>query len=85
MAPVQAILPQATVNAHEDDRDLIVQSDLERQVLTVLRRLDDESQAAALIALHTIERKLRRQQTWCAQRSASGAPPQPMGADTIDN
>ena len=40
--------------------DLVVQSDLEREVLALLRRLDEESQVGALMILQGVERRVTR-------------------------
>jgi len=59
MATVHALKSKADTVESEGISDLIVQSDLEREVFAVLRRLDEESQVGALLMLQAIERRVQ--------------------------
>ena len=58
MATVHALTPKADTVEREGIADLVVQSDLEREVLALLRRLDEESQVGALLMLRAVERRV---------------------------
>lgn len=60
MATLHALEPMP--EAAEDDviTHLGCQSDVEREVLTILRRLDEEEQVGALLILQAVERRAKR-------------------------
>ena len=63
MATLHVLQPKADTAEDTSLSDLICQSDLEREVLSVLRRLDEESQVGALLALQAIEMRVKVRHT----------------------
>jgi hypothetical protein len=59
MATQHAFTHLSALSRNEDLSDLVVRSDLEHEVLVLLRRLDEEGQVGALLILRAIERRLR--------------------------
>jgi hypothetical protein len=61
MATLHTLAPQDDPARNDGPSSSVVQSDLELEVLAVIRRLDEESQVGALMALQAIERRLTSQ------------------------
>jgi hypothetical protein len=57
MATVHACMPKAHTADDAGLSDLICESDVEREVLALLRRLDAEDQVGALLILQAVERR----------------------------
>jgi hypothetical protein len=59
MATVHALKPKAENDGDDSPSDLMCQSDVEREVLALLRRLDEEGQVGALLLLQAVERRVQ--------------------------
>jgi hypothetical protein len=59
MATVHALTPKAETDGDDGGTHLMCQSDVEREVLALLRRLDEEGQVGALLLLQAVERRVQ--------------------------
>jgi hypothetical protein len=59
MATVHALKTKADDADDAGLSDLICESDVEREVLAVLRRLDEEDQVGVLLLLQAVERRVQ--------------------------
>jgi hypothetical protein len=58
MESVHALRPTADSADQHDLAHLVCQSDVEREVLALLRRLDEEDQVGALLILQAVDRRV---------------------------